>query len=94
MDYLIDIKTYPDGVTREEDNHNRHEQHGHFPVSPLSLGHPKVLAGVLRDCPVHPDVHDGDESKGEQHHDDKVGYQEIVPAVGHSLSQFSGTNLS
>ena len=54
---------------------------------------PKVSSRGPNDCLVHPGVHDGDESKGEQHHDDKVGYQDIVPAVGHCLSQFSGTNL-
>ena len=55
---------------------------------------PKVSSGGLNDGLVHPGVHNADQSKGQQHHDEEVGNQYIVPTVVHSLSHLSWTNLT
>ena len=54
---------------------------------------PEVSSWGLNDGLVHPGVHYADEGKGQQHHDEEVGNQYIVPAVVHSLPHLSGTDL-
>ena len=54
---------------------------------------PKVSSRGLNDGFVHPGIHDADQGKRQQHHDEEVGNQYIVPAVVHPLPHLSGTNL-
>ena len=60
-------------------------------LNPIIL--PKVSSRGLNDGFVHPGIHDADQGKRQQHHDEEVGNQYIVPTVVHPLPHLSGTNL-